>query len=341
MKYQTLGQSGLRVSELALGTMTFGDDWGWGADKETCKQLFETYAEAGGNFVDTANYYTNGSSERIVGDLIKSERDHFVLSSKFSLNMNPTDINAGGNHRKNIWQSLKASLKRLDTDYLDIFWLHIWDFTTPVEEIIQTLDDIVRQGLVHYIGISDTPAWVVAEANALAKLRGSSPFVASQAEYSLVKRDAERDLIPMADHFGMSTLAWSPLGGGLLTGKYQKGQARNSTRLQEGNSRFSEQNLSIAQKVVDIAKELGCEPSQVALAWLLAKNNIIPIIGSRKVAQLEQNLACLEIELTNVHLTTLNEVSQIDLGFPHNFINSENNRKMIFGENYPNFRNQS
>ena len=318
--------------------MTFGNDWGWGADKETCQKLFETYAEAGGNFIDTANFYTGGSSERILGDLLKAERDHFVLASKFSLNMSPKDINAGGNHRKNIWQSLRASLERLQTDYLDIYWLHIWDFTTNTQEVMRALDDIVRQGLVHYIGVSDTPAWVVAQANTLADLRGLTPFVASQAEYNLVKRDAERDLLPVAKAFGMTTLAWSPLGGGLLTGKYQKGQAQDSSRLQEGNSRFSDKNLEIAGVVVEIAKELECEPSQVALAWLLKQQNVIPIIGSRKVHQLEQNLECLNVDLSEKHLKKLEDISQIDYGFPHSFIQSESNKKMIFGDKFERFK---
>ena len=336
MKYKLLGKSGLRVSELALGTMTFGDDWGWGAGKEACQKIFDIYADAGGNFVDTANYYTNGTSEKIVGDLIAKERSYFVLASKYTLSMNPNDPNAGGNHRKNLMQSVEESLKRLQTDYLDILWLHAWDFTTPVEEVMRGLDDLVRQGKVHYIGISDAPSWVIAKCNTLTELRGWTSFVGIQMQYNLIERSIERELIPMADDFGMAILAWGPLASGILTGKYNSENAESS-RLKSSNARLTEQNLAIAQKVVDIAKELKVSPAQVGLNWVRQQHkNIIPLIGSRKPHQLKDNLDCLNFELTEDHLNQLDEISAIKLGFPHDFLNSDSVKEIIFG----NFANQ-
>ncbi|MCW5518156.1 aldo/keto reductase [Muriicola sp. Z0-33] len=220
MKYKLLGNSGLRVSEMALGTMTFGTDWGWGADKSESKKIFETYANSGGNFIDTANRYTEGTSERFVGEFIKEERDHFVLATKYTLFDKAGDPNFSGNHRKNLMRSVESSLERLDTDYIDLLWVHAWDFLTPVEEVMRGLNDLVSAGKVHYIGVSDTPAWIVAKANTLASHRGWSSFVALQAEYNLLQRDAERDLIPMAQSMGLALTPWAPLAGGALTGKY-------------------------------------------------------------------------------------------------------------------------
>ena len=220
MRYKLLGNSGLRVSELCLGTMTFGEDWGWGASKEDSRALFDAYREAGGNFIDTANFYTGGTSERFVGEFIASERDRFVVATKYTLTMRPGDPNASGNHRKNMIQSVEASLRRLGTDYIDLYWLHAWDYLTPVEEVMRGLDDLVRAGKVLYVGVSDTPAWIVSQANTLAALRGWTPFVGLQIEYSLIERTVERELLPMAEAFGLTILAWSPLGSGVLTGKY-------------------------------------------------------------------------------------------------------------------------
>ena len=219
MKYKLLGRSGLRVSELALGTMTFGETWGWGASKKVSQQLFDTYAEAGGNFIDTANRYTDGTAEEYVGDFIAADRDHFVVATKYTLFDREGDPNFSGNHRKNMVRSLEASLRRLKTDYVDLFYVHAWDFTTPVEEVMRSLDDLVRAGKVLYVAISDTPAWIVAQANTLADLRGWSPFVGLQLRYSLIDRAAERDLLPMARALDLGVLAWSVLGAGVLTGK--------------------------------------------------------------------------------------------------------------------------
>lgn len=211
MRYKLLGRTGLRVSELALGTMTFGNDWGWGAEFEECKKIFERFTEAGGNFIDTSNNYTNGSSERILGDLTSSDRDRFVLATKYTLTERPTDPNFGGNHRKNLMRSVKGSLERLKTDYIDLLWLHMWDFSTPLEEILRALEDLVRAGTVHHIGFSDTPAWVVSRADAIANLRGYSSVAALQLCYNATFRHAERDLIPMAETLGLSITPWGLL----------------------------------------------------------------------------------------------------------------------------------
>ena len=330
MKYKLLGQSGLRVSELCLGTMTFGEDWGWGASQDESRAVFEAFAEAGGNFLDTANIYTNGSSEKITGELIGADRDRFVLATKFTLPDNPAspanagNVNVTGNHRKNLHRSVEGSLKRLGTDYIDLLWLHAWDFLTPVEEVMRSLDDLVRAGKVLYVGISDAPAWIVSQANTLATLRGWSPFAALQIEYSLVERTPERDLIPMARAFGLTVTPWSPLGQGILTGKYNGAQKEAGARLSDGSSqRLTERSLSVAQTVVDVAAEMGRTPSQVALAWLRTQGpDMIPIVGSRKASQVKDNLACLEVTLGEAELAKLNEASQIELGFPHDFLAS-------------------
>ena len=330
MKYKLLGQSGLRVSELCLGTMTFGEDWGWGASQDESRVVFEAFAEAGGNFVDTANIYTNGSSEKITGELIGADRDRFVLATKWTLPDNPAspanagNVNVTGNQRKNLMRSVEGSLKRLGTDYIDLLWLHAWDFLTPVEEVMRGLDDLVRAGKVLYVGISDAPAWIVSQSNTLATLRGWSPFVALQVEYSLIERAPERDLIPMARAFGLTVTPWSPLGQGILTGKYNNAQKEEGARLSDGSSpRLTERSLSVAQTVVEVAGEIGRTPSQVALAWLLAQGrDMIPIIGSRKAAQVKDNLACLDVTLGEVQLTKLNAASRIELGFPHDFLAS-------------------
>src|SRR6516162_4107250 len=220
MQYRLLGNSGLRVSQAALGTMTFGEDWGWGAPKEESLRVYNAFREAGGNFIDTANVYTNGTSETFLGEFVKGHRESVVVATKYTNAIPGTDPNAGGNHRKNMMQSVEASLKRLQTDYIDLYWVHIWDQITPVEEVMRGLDDLVRQGKVLYVGISDAPAWWIAQANTLAMLRGWSPFVGLQIEYSLVERTVERELITMTQALGIGVTAWSPLSGGALTGKY-------------------------------------------------------------------------------------------------------------------------
>lgn len=326
MRYKLLGRSGLRVSELCLGTMTFGEDWGWGASSEECKKIFDAFAEAGGNFLDTANLYTNGTSEKYVGEFVASDRDKWVVATKYSLNTGNGEVNAGGNHRKNMVQAVEASLKRLNLEYIDLLWLHAWDFTTPVEEVMRAFDDLVRAGKVLYIGVSDTPAWIIAQANTIATLRGWTPFIGLQIEYSLKERTPERELLPMAKAFDLGVTAWSPLGGGVLTGKYNvpPEESKESGRLTDPTFQISEKDLKIAETVVNIAKEIERSPSQVALNWLRQKSGqIIPIIGSRKLTQFEENLACLEFELTPEQIEQLDQVSAIELGFPHDFLNSD------------------
>ena len=330
MRYKLLGKSGLRVSELALGTMTFGEEWGWGASKEECRNIFYAFAQAGGNFVDTANRYTEGTAETFVGEFIASDRDHFVVATKYSLFTRRDDPNAAGNQRKNMVQSVEASLKRLKTDYVDIYWVHAWDFMTPVEEVMRGLDDLVRAGKVLYVGISDTPAWIVSRANMLADLRGWSPFVGLQARYSLLDRAAERDLLPMARALDLGVMAWGALGTGILSGKYNKNLAENG-RAGQWNS-VTAASLAVAEQVIQIADEVGRSPSQVALNWVRQQPDVvIPIIGSRKLAQIQDNLACIEFSLTEAQMKRLNEVSQIDLGFPHDFLASDEVQDLISG----------
>src|SRR5918996_4783286 len=220
--YRLLGRSGLRVSPLALGTMTFGTEWGWGADRDEARRIFDLYVDRGGNFVDTANQYTNGTAERFVGEFARGRRDELVIATKYTVTSRPADPNASGNHRKSMVASVEASLERLQTDYIDLLYLHIWDGVTPVEEILRAMDDLVRAGKVLYVGISDTPAWQVSRMQAIADLRGWSPLVALQIEYSLIERTVERDLIPMAWEMGLGVVPWSPLASGVLTGKYSR-----------------------------------------------------------------------------------------------------------------------
>jgi aryl-alcohol dehydrogenase-like predicted oxidoreductase len=317
MRYTLLGNSGLRVSELALGTMTFGPDWGWGASEGESAKQFELFAEAGGTFIDTANKYTNGSAESILGELLATDRDHFVVGTKYSLNLRDGDLNAGGNHRKSLVQSLEASLRRLRTDHVDLLWLHAWDYLTPPEEVIRALDDQVRLGKVLYLGVSDTPAWVVAQMQTLAVARGLTPFAGLQIEYSLVQREVERELIPMARGLGLGVLAWGPLGAGVLSGKYARPTA------QVGQRRLADVDpgrLAIAQAVADVADGLGLSSSTVALAWLRAQGGIIPILGARTAQQLADNLTCLDVDLPPDALTRLDQASHITRGFPHDFL---------------------
>lgn len=335
MRYKLFGRSGLRVSELALGTMTFGEDWGWGASREVSRQLFETYAAAGGNFIDTANRYTEGTAEKFVGEFIQADRAHFVLASKYTLKMRAGDPSFSGNHRKNLVQAVRASLQRLNTEYLDLLWVHAWDFTTPVEEVLRGLDDLVRQGLALYVGISDTPAWVVAYANAIADLRGWSPFVGLQIRYNLADRAAERDLLPMARALDLAVTPWSVLGAGLLTGKYNDqpaaGRAAGWTK--------TDRQLAIARELQRVAQAAGCTPSQAAIAWVRQQAGphqppIIPLLGATKVAQLQDNLGALNVTLAPEALAQLDAVSAIDLGFPHDFLDSAEVKELIFGGTY-------
>jgi aryl-alcohol dehydrogenase-like predicted oxidoreductase len=333
MNYRLLGKSGLRVSELCLGTMTFGEDWGWGANKDESRKMWDAFAAAGGNFIDTADGYTSGTSEKMVGEFAASERERFVIASKYSFNGRPGDPNAGGNHRKHMVEALNASLKRLKMDYLDLFWLHAWDELTPVEEVMRALDDLVRAGKVLYVGVSDAPAWWIARANTLAELRGWTPFAGLQIEYNLVERTVERELLPMAHALGLGVTAWSPLASGLLSGKYSKGAAKEEKRLEKMPSfkEISTRNLAIADAVVEVAKEAGKSPAQVALNWLRAKSGVIPIIGARKFSQFEDNLHCLDWALGPEQVAHLDRVSEIELGFPTDFLHRPQVREFLHG----------
>ena len=331
MKYKLLGRTGLRVSELCLGTMTFGQEWGWGTDKTESKNIFDVYANAGGNFIDTANRYTEGTSEKFVGEFIHSDRDHFVLATKYTLYDRRNDANFSGNHRKNLMRSVEDSLKRLNTDVIDVLYLHAWDDHTPIEEVLRGIDDLVSSGKIHYAGISDTPAWVISEANTIADLRGWTRFNALQLEYSLLERTPERDLMPMAKQKDLALTAWAPLAGGALTGKYLTGND-DTKRLSDESSRLNERSRKITERVVKIANEMKCSPAQVAIKWTIQNNPlVIPIIGARKEKQLQDSIGCLNIVLSENHMQELNELSSIDLGFPHEFLQKDGVKDIIFG----------
>jgi aryl-alcohol dehydrogenase-like predicted oxidoreductase len=330
MRYRLLGRSGLRVAQVALGTMTFGENWGWGASEDECRRIFERYVEAGGNFVDTANNYTDGSSEQIVGRLVASDRGRFVVATKYTLTSRPDDPNAGGNHRKNLVQSLEASLRRLGTDYVDLLWLHMRDGITPIDEIVRALDDQVRLGKVLYVGISDSPAWLVAQANTLADLRGWSPFVAVQLPYSVADRDAEREVFPMAAALGLTVTPWGILSAGVLTGK----PAEERRWPEDAVSDRTQNLVSILQ---DVAAERGCTPAQAAIAWLLARPAapaVIPIVGARTEAQAAENLAALDVSLDEEAVARLDDAGRPQLGFPRGFLESSGVRELIFGSTY-------
>lgn len=336
MRYRLLGRSGLRVSELCFGAMTFGKGWGWGIDKKDSLQIYNTFLEAGGNFVDTADFYTNGSSESFLGEFMAGHREKIVLATKYTNSGPLNDVNSSGNSRKNMMQSVEASLKRLKTDYIDLYWLHIWENTTHIEEIMRAFDDLVRQGKILYVGLSDVPAWEVSRANMLADLRGWSPVVAVQVEYNLIQRSVEREFLPMSRKLDLGVLAWGPMASGILTGKYRpsaKG-AGEKGRLSKKVSHTSidERKDRIVDTVVEVAEAIGRPPSQVALNWVRQQAGIvIPIIGSSTASQLKDNLACLEFTLDEEHVNKLNEVSRFELGFPHDFMNSAKAKESSFG----------
>jgi aryl-alcohol dehydrogenase-like predicted oxidoreductase len=319
--YIALGRSGLRVSPLSLGTMTFGTEWGWGSEEAQAREIFDRYVDQGGNFVDTANLYTGGKSEQMVGKFIgeKQLRDRIVLATKFTFNTEQGNPNTGGNGRKNIYQALEASLRRLQTDYIDLYWLHAWDTVTPVEEVVSTLNDLVGHGKIRYYGFSDTPAWYVARAQTLAEKEGKERLIALQLEYSLVERNIEREHIPAAQELGIGVCPWSPLAGGFLTGKYQregdsgKGQGRLETTKGSGNpafNKFSERNWRIHDVLVEVAKQMNKPPAQVALNWVITQPGVTStIIGATKLAQLNDNLQAAEITIPAELRKRLDEVS--------------------------------
>jgi aryl-alcohol dehydrogenase-like predicted oxidoreductase len=332
VRYTLFGKTGLRVSELSLGAMTVGDDLGWGADKETSARIVDAYADAGGNFIDTANIYTNGSSERILGELLEGRRDEFVLATKYTCGIREGDVNAAGNHRKSLVQSLEASLERLRTDRIDVLWVHARDNFTPVEEVMRSLDDLVRAGKVLYVGVSDWPAWEIAQAGTLAELRGWTAFAGSQLRYNLLERTPERELLPQARAFDLAVLAWAPLAAGKLTGKYRRGEPG---RLDGWRDRPTSQEEDVVTAVLEIAEQGGWSPAQVALAWLLGRpGNVVPIVAATKESQLADNLGCVDVRLDADAVARLDEVSAVPLGFPHDFVREPQITRNIYGDRW-------
>jgi aryl-alcohol dehydrogenase-like predicted oxidoreductase len=298
--YVTLGRSGLRVSPFCLGAMTFGEDLGWGSSVEESEAVLDRYLDLGGNFIDTANGYNKGHSEKIIGDHIahdREKRDRLVIAPKFSTNLYPGDPNGGGSNRKSVIAACEQSLRRLRTDYIDLYWLHNWDKHTPIEETMAALDDLVRSGKVRYVGISDTPAWKVAQAQLVSQFRGWSPVIGLQIEYSLLERTVEGELIPMARELGIGVVPWSPLAGGRISGKYMR---QNAGTVKDGRAslmaeRLDEKTYEIVDALARIADELGTTVARVALAWLRARPGVSSIIiGARTLAQLEDNVKALD-----------------------------------------------
>lgn len=335
MRYTLFGRTGLRVSELALGAMTFGGAPGRGADKDTSRAILDAYADAGGNFIDTANNYTGGNSETVLGELLEGRRANFVLATKYTCAPRAGDVNRTGNHRKSLVQSVEASLSRLRTDHVDVLWVHARDNFTPVEEVMRALDDLVRSGKILYTGVSDWPAWEIAQAGTLAELRGWTSFAGSQFRYNLLERTPERELLPQARAFDQAVLAWSPLAGGKLTGKYRHG---GTGRLEAQHSQDSPdpREEEIVTAVLEIAAQGGWSPSQVALAWLRQRpGNIVPIVGATKEEQLADNLGCLDVTLDADAVARLDEISAVPLGFPHDFLSGDGVKSVVYGEQWP------
>jgi len=320
-QYVTLGRSGLRVSPFALGAMTFGEDPpGAGTTVAESEKILAVYLHRGGNFIDTANFYTNGHSEKILGDFFAARpglRQRVVLASKFFGNMFPGDPNGGGAGRGSVIAQLEQTLRRLQTDYLDLYWLHSWDRGTPVEETMRALDDLVRAGKVRYLGFSNAPAWVTAQAQTTALLRGWTPLIALQVEYSLLARTVEGELAPLARDQGMALVPWSPLRNGFLSGKYRRGAAVTDSARAAHVGGPSEEDYAVIDVVADVASEAGTTEAAVALAWLRARpGTVVPIVGARRVGHLEANLAGLDVTLTAGQLRRLDEASAPVLDYP-------------------------
>jgi aryl-alcohol dehydrogenase-like predicted oxidoreductase len=341
MRYKLLGNSGLRVSEVCLGCMTFGQEWGSGADRQQSQRIFETFAAAGGNFLDTADLYTDGTSERWLGEMVARDRERFVLASKYTLSTRKDDPNAAGMHRKNLVQSLEASLTRLGTPYLDVLYVHAWDGLTDPVQLMRALDDQVRLGKVLHVAISDAPAWQIARACTLAAERGWTPFCAAQMKYSLLERTPERDLIPMAGELGLAVTTWGSLGGGQLTGKYLGAGAGDRRKADEVDTRrtgidgqVDDRSERITRELLAVAEEIGCTPGQAALAWVAGQPQatVIPIVGARTADQLADNLQCVEVTLTPGQRSRLDAASATDLGFPHEFLRKDHVRGLVHGD---------
>ena len=320
--YVTLGRSGLRVSPLCLGTMTFGEDLGWGSSVEESRTIIDRYVELGGNFIDTANFYTKSHSEKIIGDHVgrhAARRDRLVIATKFSGNLYPGDPNGGGSSRKSIIAACEGSLRRLQTDYIDLYWLHNWDVHTPIEETMAALEDLVRAGKVRYLGVSDTPAWKIVEANVTARFRGWSAFVGLQIEYSLLERTVEQELVPMALELGLGITPWSPLKSGALSGKYTRENA-GQVKADRGaflSGALDEKTYGIVDELGVIAKAHDTTVARVALSWVQTQPGVTStIIGARRLTQLEDNVKALDVTLTAAELGRLDALTKPKLGFP-------------------------
>ena len=328
-QYVTLGRSGLRVSPLALGTMTFGTEWGWGSEPAVARQVFDGYIEQGGNFIDTADGYTNGKSEELLGHFVAERglRERLVLATKFTFNADPSNPNAGGNGRKNIYRALEGSLRRLKTDYIDLYWMHVWDMVTPVEEVLSTMNDLVRAGKIRHFGFSDVPAWYVARAQTLAEKEGKERLVALQLEYSLIERNIEREHVPVAQELGIGICPWSPLAGGFLSGKYRRegntgrGEGRlDAAKFSQLADRFTEHNWRVLDALLDVAKQLNKKPVQVALNWVATQPGITStIIGASSTEQLRDNLGAIEFTIPSELRKRLDDASAIELFHPYTF----------------------
>ncbi|MEO6575252.1 MAG: aldo/keto reductase [Polyangiaceae bacterium] len=324
--YVTLGKSGLRVSPLCLGAMTFGEDWGWGSSVKDSDAIMDRFLAGGGTFIDTANAYTKGHSEKIIGDHLgrhPSKRERAVIATKFFSNAYAGDPNGGGASRKTIMASCEQSLRRLQTSYIDLYWMHLWDSMTPIEETMSALEDLVRDGKVRYIGFSDTPAWKCAEAQTIARFRGWAPLIALQIEYSLLERTVEGDLIPMARELGMGVTPWSPLKGGVLSGKYTRENhgKHEAGRAAGAANALTDQTYDLLEEMARIARSLDTTTSRVALSWVGSRPGVTStIIGARTMAQLEDNLAALDVTLEPEQTAKLDELSKPKLNFPAAFV---------------------
>ena len=334
MRYKLFGKhTGLRVSELVLGAGNFGTRWGHGAEPDEARRIFDAYAEAGGNFIDTANGYQFGQSEEILGDLLAGKRDDFVLATKFTMRTDPTSgILTTGNSRRSMISSVEASLKRLKTDRVDVLWAHMSDGVTPVEELVRGFDDLVRAGKILYAGLSDFPAWRVARAATIAELRGVAPIAGLQVEHSLVERTTEQELLPAGQALGLGVVAWSPLGGGMLTGKYRQGEKGRAEGF--GGRVFqaenSAQRTAILDTLIAVAKDAGVTPAEIAIAWVASKGSL-PVIGPRTVAQLENNLSAANVTLSSEQIARLDEVSALPPVFPYTLLSDPENQQGFTG----------
>jgi aryl-alcohol dehydrogenase-like predicted oxidoreductase len=341
--YRLLGRSGLRVSPICLGTMTFGIKADWGSEDADAEKMFNHYVEQGGNFIDTANMYGMGASESLVGKFSKGRRDQLVIATKYTMTMRWGDANASGNHRKNMIRAVEDSLTRLQTDYIDLLYLHMWDRRTPAEEVMRAFDDLVRAGKIMYVGLSDLPAWLAARMHAIAEVRGWSPPVVLQLLYNLTDRNIEREFMPLAMETGMGVLPWAPMGSGVLTGKYTRkdldtpissnpADMNNRAKINVASGRLNARNLDIADAVVQLAREMNRTPAQVAVAWTLLNPAVTaPIIGARTFAQAKENLAALEIDFTPQQVERLAKITAIEHGFPYDMFMSELAVNMLGG----------